>query len=69
MSRLLEAVKDDLLVGDDGYVVFWPAGTGKGAYTSTNLREIADEIDRRNKPWDDQLQKYIKQQELHEEDR
>ena len=63
MGKLLEVVKDDLLKGDDGYVVFWPLGTGKGAYTANNLREIADEIDRRNKPWDDQLQEYMKQQE------
>jgi hypothetical protein len=42
-------------MGDDGYVVFWPEGKN-GAFTAINLRDIADELDRRNAAWDTQVQ-------------
>ncbi len=47
---LLDARKS-LVTGDDGYVVFWPT-SNVGAYTSYDLREIADELDGRNAAWD-----------------
>lgn len=47
---LLDARKS-LVTGDDGYVVFWPT-SNVGAYTSYDLREIADELDKRNASWD-----------------
>jgi hypothetical protein len=50
---LLDARKS-LVTGDDGYVIFWPT-SNIGAYTSYDLREIAEEIDKRNKEWDDSI--------------
>jgi hypothetical protein len=47
---LLDSRKS-LVTGDDGYVVFWPTSS-VGAYTSYDLREIADELDKRNAAWD-----------------
>lgn len=47
---LLDARKS-LVTGDDGYVIFWPT-SNVGAYTAYDLREIADELDKRNAAWD-----------------
>jgi len=43
--------RGDILAGDDGYLIYWPSGGG--ALSAAMLRVIADELDRRNKPWDD----------------
>lgn len=54
MSRLIEKLDEGeyLQPSDDGYVVYW---TQKGYLTSSHLREIADELDRRNKAWHEQV--------------
>lgn len=44
--------RGDLLTSDDGYVIFWPT-ENHGAFTASDLRLIADEIDKRNKDWDE----------------
>lgn len=38
---------------EDGYKVYWIEN--RGFLTATQLREIADELDRLNKDWDDQV--------------
>lgn len=38
---------------DDGYLYWEP--TGNGAFSAADLRIIANELDKRNKPWDDQI--------------
>jgi hypothetical protein len=53
----------DFIAGDDGYYMYWPT-TNLGAYTAHNLRIIADELDRKNKPWDDQVQAYFSEPKL-----
>lgn len=45
----------DFVVGDDGFVVFWPQGALQGAMNPWMLRMIADEIDRRNEAWQAQV--------------
>lgn len=40
-------IRKSIVTDNDGFVMFWPK-TNVGAYTSYDLREIADEIDRRN---------------------
>jgi hypothetical protein len=55
VSRIIEVSEPDLVTGDDGYVVFWPT-MNKGCYTAHDLRAIADELDRRNKDWDEFIQ-------------
>lgn len=55
MSRLIEKLDEEehLQPSDDGYVVYW---TQQGGYlTAEHLREIADELDRRNKTWHEQV--------------
>jgi hypothetical protein len=55
--------RGELIVGDDGYYVYWPAPgahihgdgawtTGGGCYTATELRALANELDRLNAAWD-----------------
>ena len=44
----------DIVIGDDGFAVFWPM-SARGAFSAHTLREIADELDNRNKPWQEQL--------------
>lgn len=36
----------------DGYVYWWPTQNG-GYFASHQLRALADELDRRNKDWDE----------------
>lgn len=54
MSRLIEKLDEGehLQPSDDGYVVYWDS---KGYLTASHLREIADELDRRNKTWHEQV--------------
>lgn len=55
MSRLIEKLDEEerLQPSDDGYIVYW---TRRGGYlTAAHLREIADELDRRNKTWHEQV--------------
>lgn len=55
--------RGDFVSEVDGYIYFWP-GNIKGsiinvAYTSADLRIIADELDKRNASWDKQLKEYF----------
>lgn len=52
--RMLKALGDDILAGDDGFFIFWPT-TNKGAYSAHHLREIADLLDEKNAPWEQQI--------------
>lgn len=47
--------RGEFVTGDDGYVVFWPEGSPHGALSSADLRILADELDRRNASWDEQV--------------
>lgn len=40
----------DFVMGDDGFVVFWPE-VQRGAFEAWHLRVLADELDKRNAPW------------------
>lgn len=53
VQRVCEAAKADILVGDDGRFLFWP--NNGGAFSARDLRVIADELDRGNAAWEDQL--------------
>lgn len=58
MSEYLERIEGDFITNDDGYEVFWPEGN-HGYYDPFVLRAIADELDKRNGPWDDQINEYF----------
>lgn len=48
----------ELVTLDDGFVYFWPEANF-GALSAHELREIADSLDRINKPWSDDIDKYF----------
>lgn len=48
--------RGDFVVGEDGCTVFWPDGFARGAFNAWHLRLIADELDRRNRDWFDQVE-------------
>lgn len=54
--------RGDFVMGDDGYYVFWPKEHTMGALASYHLRWLADELDRINKPWDDQVQAFFEKE-------
>jgi hypothetical protein len=56
MSRIIEkAIEDDQIdILEDGFEYWFPA-IGLGAYSAHNLRELADELDRRNAAWEKQI--------------
>lgn len=46
---------DEIALLDDGFQYFWVQG--RGAMSAFDLRIIADELDRRNKAWQDQIER------------
>lgn len=49
--------EDEFVTFEDGFVYYWPSC--EGGYTAHHLREIADELDRRNERM---LESFVKQQ-------
>lgn len=62
-KKLIEVIDQnkDIIAGDDGFYIFWPTRISSGALTAQDLRIIADELDRRNAPWQSQLEKYFEE--------
>lgn len=68
MDRSLHIETDGLyygnvLIGDayrevDGYYVFVPGGRG-AAWSSSELKMVAEFLDEINEPWDKQIQEYF----------
>tara|TARA_R110000824_G_scaffold172833_2_gene350795 strand:- start:4942 stop:5280 length:339 start_codon:yes stop_codon:yes gene_type:complete len=52
---------------DDGFVYYFP-GPRKGCLSAWSLRAIADELDRRNKQHEDEIEEYFKEHLKGEED-
>ena len=48
----------ELLVNDDGYLVFFPELRG-GYWSDWNLKELADKMIELNVPWDKELNSYF----------
>lgn len=53
----------ELLVGDDGFYGFWPEKR-EGYWTSYILRNIADKIDKLDKPYIDEMNAYYDSQQF-----
>ena len=49
---------------EDGYYHYFPEGNG--GISSDILRILADELDRMNKPWDDEIQQFFEKERLRE---
>jgi len=47
--------RNEFVTEVDGYIYYWPDKSPHGYLAAYHLRAIADELDRRNKPWDDQI--------------
>ena len=59
-SRIIASCDEhgDICPLEDGFQYYW---TNRGALTADNLRTIADELDRRNKDWQDLIEKEMKE--------
>lgn len=40
----------------DGFVYWWPEGSPNGHLAAHHLRELAEELDRRNREWNKQIE-------------
>lgn len=54
----LKRLEVDLVVLEDGFTYYWVHG--KGALSEQNLRDIADELKRRNAAWQQQIEKDLR---------
>ncbi len=64
MSRIIEKIDaaDEWITLDDGFLYYDPRPC-LGALSAANLREIADELDRRNAAWAKQIDDYFANQD------
>jgi len=60
MNRIIQKIDEagEWLTLDDGFLYFDPR-PACGALSAANLREIADELDRRNAEWAKQIDEYF----------
>ena len=52
-NKVIKHLEDEFVTDVDGFVYWWPSGTGHHA--SHHLRWIAEELDSRNKEWNDKI--------------
>jgi hypothetical protein len=50
--------RNEFVTDVDGFVYWWPEGCN-GHLASHHLRWLADELDKRNKDWQDQINKIL----------
>lgn len=50
--------RGDIYIEIDGFYVFSPH-TGSGAFTASNLRDVADYLDELNEPWNKTIDEYF----------
>ena len=60
-NRILEVVQDDLYQEIDGFYYY---NTPKGCLAASALRIIADELDKRNKDWNEIIDQYHKNEKI-----
>jgi hypothetical protein len=60
-AELISRLEKDFFTEVDGYVYYYP--TEHGYLTAHHLRMIADELDKRNKAWNDEINKYFEEKE------
>lgn len=53
--------RGEFVTENDGFTYWWPQG--QGFLSAHHLRELADELDRRNAAWEAQLNEYFAKQE------
>lgn len=59
MANIIEVADKDneFVMLEDGFYYYWPKG--KGAIPAYQLRLLADELDKRNKEWNDRINEYF----------
>lgn len=60
-QRVITMAQRDFIAFEDGYLRYWPDKIN-GALSAADLRIIADELDRRNAPWDAQVNSYFQKE-------
>jgi hypothetical protein len=63
-KRVIECAEQQFGPSDDGYYYWWPTDEidGRapyGCWSAESLRIIADELDERNKDWDEKIKKEL----------
>lgn len=53
--------RGDFVTDTDGFVYYWPKEAGRGHLSAWHLRVLADELDRRNEPWQKEINDYFEQ--------
>lgn len=53
--------RGELVYLEDGFLYYAPEG--KGCISAHELRTIADELDKRNKAWEEQINEYFRNRE------
>ena len=56
-------IRVDIITLEDGYKYFW---TSKGAMSASQMRVIADILDKENEPYDRQVKEYFEKQKVGE---
>lgn len=57
MREIVDTDYDEFITFEDGFQYYWPLKSG--GFSAHQLREIADELDRRNAVWDKQLREEL----------
>lgn len=60
-QKLISVCGHAMITGDDGFVMLWPADI-VGGLDAPSLRVLADELDRRNKPWQDKIDEHFQRE-------
>jgi hypothetical protein len=55
--------RNEFVTDVDGFVYYWPSATVGGHLSAFQLRAIANELDKRNKDLEENINKYFEQQE------
>jgi hypothetical protein len=58
-NELLDTIKEDCLIAEDGYYVFWPQ-RNSGFYTEYHLLQIFAFLNRSNREWDDGVDEFFR---------
>ena len=62
ISRIIQVAEERgvFVTLEDGFVYYWPFGPRVGgAISARELRQLADELDRRNEAWNNQINEYF----------
>ena len=54
--------RNEIVMGDDGYYHYWPSQDTVGAFSEYALRSIADELERLNRDYDEEIKRFFNQE-------